>query len=160
MFHPSSRWVTENSCPCPTHGLILLLIIVMQEKAVIPFVPSNLFLAAKWTLDLLDDWGERLAYFFGITSPKYAVEISAHQRSVKQEQARKENQEQQFSGWSSTAGVAAAPAGVSVQQQSHGYENPVMHHPGDGSQWLYLTSSIWFIQQAISLCISYFDSWK
>ena len=43
--------------------------------------------------------GERLAYFFGITSPKYACEINAYNRKLKEEEDRKRRQEQSFSGW-------------------------------------------------------------
>lgn len=87
------------------------------ETAVIPFVPSKLFLAAKWTLDLLDYYGEKLAFFFGITSPKYAVQIRAHDRDVRQEEERKKTESQEFAGWR--------------EGQRHGYENPVMNHVQD-----------------------------
>ena len=89
----------------------------------VPFVPSSLFAAAKWTLDVLDDWGERLAFMFGITSPRFAAQIDAAKRSAKHDAMRSATHEQQFAGWQS---------GRTPPAQQHGYENPAMDASSEG----------------------------
>jgi len=44
--------------------------------------------------------GERLAYFFGITSPKYSTEINAYNRRLREQESEAKRQ-QEFSGWRS-----------------------------------------------------------
>lgn len=72
------------------------------ESTTIPFVPSKLFHAAKWALDTADFYGEKLAFFFGITSPKYSYEINRYNRMLKEEAARKESQANE-SGWNNNS---------------------------------------------------------
>lgn len=46
-----------------------------------------------------DYLGEKLAYFFGITKPKYEAEIREYYWMVEQEKRKKERMSQNFSGW-------------------------------------------------------------
>ena len=93
----------------------------------VPFVPNSLYDAAKWTLDVLDDWGERLAFLFGITSPKYAVEMRAHERSLRSDVVRASQQQQQFAGWQAPGSSSSSGAsGTRITLSSHGYENPAL----------------------------------
>lgn len=55
------------------------------------------------TLAVCDYLGENLAYFFGITSPKYQYEIEEYQRMLQEEDDEKERLEDEVkSGWVTT----------------------------------------------------------
>lgn len=54
--------------------------------------------AARWALETADFYGEKLAYFFGITSPKYSYEIKQYQKMAKEEAAERLSAHDE-SGW-------------------------------------------------------------
>ena len=81
-------------------------------------MPSKLYGAAKWALDTADFYGEKLAFFFGITSPKYSYEINRYNRMMKEEAARKAA-EAEFGGWNNNShtpiNTTKGPTSTNVQ---------------------------------------------
>ena len=47
-----------------------------------------------------DHWGEKLAWFFGITSPKYYWELEEFKRMKAEEEERKKKEAEENFGWS------------------------------------------------------------
>lgn len=86
-----------------------------------------MFRAAKSVLDFCDDCGEKLAYFFGITSPKYEYEINAYNRMIKQEEERKKREIETFAGWRDPVEVTTQ----GQEQHPHAREvSPLMNPHG------------------------------
>jgi len=52
------------------------------------------------TLSTCDNVGEKLAWWFGITSPKYYYEIEEARRMNEEEEERKQRQDAEMAGWS------------------------------------------------------------
>jgi len=50
-------------------------------------------------LSYADHFGEKLAWFFGITSPKYYYELEEFKKMQEDEATRKEKQETEMHGW-------------------------------------------------------------
>lgn len=46
-----------------------------------------------------DYYGEKLAYFFGITSPKYEAEIREYEKRTNEKRLAKEKETNEYSGW-------------------------------------------------------------
>ena len=46
-----------------------------------------------------DYWGEKLAWFFGITSPKYYWELEEFKRMEAEEEERKKKEAEETFGW-------------------------------------------------------------
>jgi len=46
-----------------------------------------------------DYLGEKLATFFGITTPKYEAEIEEYNRMMEKEKKRKEKLKEEYAGW-------------------------------------------------------------
>ena len=110
--------VTDNSQPSSNS----------IESTTVPFVPSKLFGAAKWALDTADFYGEKLAFFFGITSPKYSYEINRYNRMMKEEAAKKAA-DAEFAGWNNNSHTpinTKAPTGTSNGLQV--YESVSSYH--------------------------------
>ena len=55
--------------------------------------------AAASTLTVLDSVGERLAWWLGITSPKYYYEIQEAKRMLEEEEQRRKLQDAEMAGW-------------------------------------------------------------
>ncbi|KAM7299663.1 protein FAM177B [Ixodes scapularis] len=63
-------------------------------------------------LAVCDYLGEHLAYFFGITSPKYQYELEEYQKMVQEEEEEKRREAEQMAGWRS---AGDAEIGVTTQ---------------------------------------------
>ena len=59
-----------------------------------------------------DFFGEKLAWFFGITSPKYYYELEEYRRELEAEEERAKKEDIEIRGWRETSS-AAATAGES-----------------------------------------------
>merc|ERR1719309_514970 len=57
------------------------------------------WLGAASTLSVCDAAGEKLAWWLGITSPKYYYEIQEAKRMLAEEQERKSKQDAEMAGW-------------------------------------------------------------
>lgn len=97
------------------------------DKTIVPFVPSKLYGAARWALQTADFYGEKLAFFFGITSPKYSYEINQYKKMAKEEAFERLSATDE-SGWnnshSSTVTVSSGLGAsiVSDDLTSHGQQ--------------------------------------
>lgn len=65
----------------------------------IPWVLHYTWLGGSTMLSYCDSWGERLAWLFGITSPKYYYELEEFKRMQEEEQERKKQEQEQNQGW-------------------------------------------------------------
>ena len=66
------------------------------------WIPWFLYLAwmtASGTLSVCDNIGEKLAWWLGITSPKYYYEIQEAKRMLKEEEERKKRMDAEMAGW-------------------------------------------------------------
>lgn len=69
-----------------------------------------------------DYYGEKLAYFFGITSPKYEAEIREYERRVTQGKTDMETEANEYSGWNTQSNMNVPPTVTS--------NSPVTFTPG------------------------------
>ncbi len=58
-----------------------------------------LWMAGSGSMYYFDSWGERLAWFFGITSPKYYWEMQEFKRMKEEEEERRKKEAENTSGW-------------------------------------------------------------
>ena len=55
------------------------------------------------TLSYFDSWGEKLAWWFGITSPKYYYEIQEFERMKEEEEEEERQRKVNEHGWSNVS---------------------------------------------------------
>ena len=73
-----------------------------MDPKTLAWVPWALYLAwmaGTSTLAVCESIGERLAWWLGITSPKYYYEIQEAKRMLKEEEERKKNTDAEMAGW-------------------------------------------------------------
>ena len=73
-----------------------------MDPKTLAWVPWALYLAwmaGTSTLAVCDSIGERLAWWLGITSPKYYYEIQEAKRMKKEEEERLARQDAEMAGW-------------------------------------------------------------
>eukprot|EP00095_Tigriopus_kingsejongensis_P006995 maker-scaffold430_size173499-snap-gene-0.42 protein:Tk06995 transcript:maker-scaffold430_size173499-snap-gene-0.42-mRNA-1 annotation:"protein fam177a1" len=68
-----------------------------QDLSWVPWMVHYTWFAGSSFLGYCDVWGEKLAWFFGITSPKYYYEIEEFKRAEADE--KKEREEAELHGW-------------------------------------------------------------
>ena len=56
-------------------------------------------ISGSTVLTYADHWGEKLAWFFGITSPKYYWELEEFKRMNAEEEERKKKEAEETFGW-------------------------------------------------------------
>lgn len=74
----------------------------VADPSTLSWVPWLLYLAwigATGTLKVCDAAGEKLAWWLGITSPKYYYEIQEAKRMQKEEEERKSRTDAEMAGW-------------------------------------------------------------
>merc|ERR1719225_186548 len=64
-----------------------------------PWIFHMSWLAGSNVLAYADYWGEKLAWFFGITSPKYYWELEEFKRMEAEEEERKKKEAEETFGW-------------------------------------------------------------
>lgn len=72
------------------------------------------WLSATNTLAVCDSLGEKLAWWLGITSPKYYYEIQEAKRMMKEEEERKTRMDAEMAGW---VGDSPAEGGLVRSQE-------------------------------------------
>ena len=70
-----------------------------SEMSWTPWFIYLAWLSATSTLRAADSLGEKLAWWLGITSPKYYYEIQEAKRMLKEEEERKKNMDAEMAGW-------------------------------------------------------------
>lgn len=70
-----------------------------SDMSWLPWVIYLAWLAATNTLSVCDSVGESLAWWLGITSPKYYYEIQEAKRMIKEEEERKTRLDAEMAGW-------------------------------------------------------------
>ena len=101
----------------------------------LPWMSFQAVNAGSKALAVCDQVGESLAYFLGITGPKYRYEIEEAQRIQEEELAAKQAQDLEMAGWTETATPATegpknvgenptpqmnSPASIHVQEIAEG----------------------------------------
>ncbi|XP_049795562.1 protein FAM177A1 [Schistocerca nitens] len=74
--------------------------------------------AGSTTLRACDYVGETLADFFGITTPKYQLEIDEYKRMVREEEEEKKRQDLEMGGWSGSGSKDILEKSGDVQMAS------------------------------------------
>ena len=70
-----------------------------KTLAWVPWALYLAWLAGTSTLAVCDSLGERLAWWLGITSPKYYYEIQEAKRMKREEEERLSRQDAEMAGW-------------------------------------------------------------
>eukprot|EP00088_Acartia_fossae_P052791 TRINITY_DN59803_c0_g1_i1.p1 TRINITY_DN59803_c0_g1~~TRINITY_DN59803_c0_g1_i1.p1 ORF type:complete len:157 (+),score=48.05 TRINITY_DN59803_c0_g1_i1:3-473(+) len=70
-----------------------------SEMSWISWAMYLMMLSATNTLSVCDSVGERLAWWLGITSPKYYYEIQEAKRMMKEQEERKSRMDAEMAGW-------------------------------------------------------------
>lgn len=65
----------------------------------IPWMVHYTWFAGSTFVTYCDYWGEKLAWFFGITSPKYYYEIEEFKKMQEEEEERKKKLDTEMHGW-------------------------------------------------------------
>ena len=73
--------------------------VATSEMSWAPWLLYLAWLSATSTLRAADSLGEKLAWWLGITSPKYYYEIQEAKRMIKEEEERKKNMDAEMAGW-------------------------------------------------------------
>ena len=72
-------------------------------------------------LSYCDFFGEKLAWFFGITSPKYYYELEEYKRELEAEEKRAKKEDIESRGWRETSSAG--------EQNTNAIENPIELDP-------------------------------
>ena len=91
-----------------------------KTLAWIPWTIYNFWFMGSSMLGYCDFLGEKLAWFFGITSPKYYYEIEEFKRMQEEEEEEKKNRQVEEQGWTNTNSEFSIPntaAGEAAVQQ-------------------------------------------
>ena len=73
--------------------------VVTSEMSWAPWFIYLAWVSATSALRAADSLGEKLAWWLGITSPKYYYEIQEAKRMLKEEEERKKNMDAEMAGW-------------------------------------------------------------
>ena len=73
--------------------------VATSEMSWAPWLLYLAWVSATSTLKAADSLGEKLAWWLGITSPKYYYEIQEAKRMIKEEEERKKNMDAEMAGW-------------------------------------------------------------
>ena len=73
--------------------------VATSEMSWAPWLLYLAWLSATSTVRAADSLGEKLAWWLGITSPKYYYEIQEAKRMIKEEEERKKNMDAEMAGW-------------------------------------------------------------
>jgi hypothetical protein len=65
----------------------------------VPWMIHNTWVFGSGFIGYCDFFGEKLAWFFGITSPKYYYELQEFRREQEREEERKEKEDIEIRGW-------------------------------------------------------------
>ena len=80
----------------------------------LPWARYLVWSGAASSLAVADALGEKLAWWLGITSPKYYYEIQEAKRMQEEEEERRKNQDAEMAGWSQEGqeGVVSSQQGI------------------------------------------------
>ena len=74
-------------------------VVSTSDMTWLPWFVHLAWMTAAQGLAVCDSVGEKLAWWLGITSPKYYYEIQEAKRMMKEEQERKERMDAEMAGW-------------------------------------------------------------
>ena len=74
-------------------------VVKTSEMSWVPWFIYLAWVSATSTLQAADSLGEKLAWWLGITSPKYYYEIQEAKRMLKEEEEKKKSQDAEMAGW-------------------------------------------------------------
>ena len=90
----------------------------------IPWVVYLAWVGATSSLRVCDAAGEKLAWWLGITSPKYYYEIQEAKRMQKEEEERKSKQDAEMAGWVGEGDGGLVRSQEEVRGKEKGVESP------------------------------------
>ena len=79
--------------------MFALQVVDPKSLAWVPWALYLTWIAGTSTLAVCDSLGERLAWWLGITSPKYYYEIQEAKRMKREEEERLARQDAEMAGW-------------------------------------------------------------
>ena len=99
---------------------LCLQVVDPKSLAWVPWAVYLAWLAGTSTLAVCDSLGERLAWWLGITSPKYYYEIQEAKRMKREEEERLARQDAEMAGWEKKKeqGVGGEDKVVSSQEMA------------------------------------------
>ena len=93
-----------------------------SEMSWTPWFIYLVWLSATSTLRAADSLGEKLAWWLGITSPKYYYEIQEAKRMLKEEEERKKNMDAEMAGWVGEGKEGIVESQEAVRSKEFGVE--------------------------------------
>ena len=90
----------------------------------IPWLVYLAWIGATGTLRICDAAGEKLAWWLGITSPKYYYEIQEAKRMQKEEEERKSRQDAEMAGWVGEDDGGLVRSQEEIRSKEKGIETP------------------------------------
>ena len=97
--------------------------VVTSEMSWAPWLLYLAWLSASSTLRAADSLGEKLAWWLGITSPKYYYEIQEAKRMLKEEEERKKNMDAEMAGWVGDGKEGIVESQEAVRSKERGVED-------------------------------------
>lgn len=93
-----------------------------SEMSWLPWLVYLAWMSATSTLRAADTMGEKLAWWLGITSPKYYYEIQEAKRMMKEEEERKKRMDAEMAGWGE-GGDGIVESQEAVRSRERGVED-------------------------------------
>ena len=97
--------------------------VATSEMSWAPWLLYLAWLSATSTLRAADSLGEKLAWWLGITSPKYYYEIQEAKRMIKEEEERKKNMDAEMAGWVGDGKEGIVESQEAVRSKERGAED-------------------------------------
>ena len=97
--------------------------VATSEMSWAPWLLYLAWLSATSTLRAADSLGEKLAWWLGITSPKYYYEIQEAKRMIKEEEERKKNMDAEMAGWVGDGKEGIVESQEAVRSKERGVED-------------------------------------
>ena len=110
--------------------LFALQVVDPKSLAWVPWALYLAWMAGTSTLAVCDSLGERLAWWLGITSPKYYYEIQEAKRMKREEEERLARQDAEMAGWEKKEQGVGEDKVVSSQEMAtaNNREEPLERH--------------------------------
>lgn len=94
-------------------------------------IPHALIVVGTRALAICDYLGEKLAFLFGITSPKYQYEIEEYYRQKKEDEDCKKKQKDEYAGWQADDKNVSVEVLSGSSPEKRNFEDPATPHPVD-----------------------------
>ncbi|XP_018011891.1 protein FAM177A1 [Hyalella azteca] len=99
----------EQDDMCRTHAETSQLV-KASELSWIGWFGYQMITTSSRALAVCDYLGENIAYYLGITAPKYQYELEEHQRCLKEEEEERRQAAEETQGWGHDTSTLATPS--------------------------------------------------